>query len=45
VNEKFISQTSDDEFTKGGAGFGSLTGSSGVRGFDMLFSNLVVKGP
>ncbi len=45
VNEQFVSQTSDADFSTGGVGILSLTGGSGASGVDHLFSNFVVKGP
>ncbi len=45
VNEQFVSQTSDADFSTGGVGLISLTGGSGKSGVDHLFSNFVVKGP
>lgn len=45
VNEQFVSQTSDADFSTGGVGLISLTGGSGQSGVDHLFSNFVVKGP
>jgi DNA-directed RNA polymerase subunit RPC12/RpoP len=45
VNGQLADQAKDSAFKTGGVGFISLPGDSGQKGFDMLFSNFVVKGP
>ncbi len=45
LNGQAISQVQDSSYTKGEAGLIVRTGSTGDAGEDVLFNNLVVKGP
>ena len=45
MNGHPLSQVNDSDYTSGGIGLIAKTGDSGDPGIDVLFSNLLVKGP
>ena len=45
LNNEVLAQVQDSTYTKGWVGMTVRVGSSGDGGVDVLFSNLVVKGP